>query len=147
MTREERLNECLELMHFGFRKLVEAPDRELARHGFARLHHRILYFVGRNPNLTVGELLDILGITKQSLHGPLAELETRGLVARTSDGRARRLSLTRRGAAFERRISGIQRAHFASLFRVSGASAEAGWRKVMHLLAARPIPARVNART
>lgn len=142
MTREDDLNECLELMHFGFRKLVEAPDRELARRGFSRLHHRILYFIARNPDLTVGGLLEILGITKQSLHAPLGELVRDGLVARRAAGRVRKLSLTARGTALERRISGIQRAHFARLFRAAGKSAEDGWRTVMRLLAARPIPAR-----
>ncbi len=140
MRRDVRLNEALEIMHFGFRKLVEGPDRELRRHRLARMHHRILYFIGRNADSSVGELLAIMDITKQTLHEPLAALVARGLVDRHVDAvshRIRRLRLTPRGAKLERKLSGAQRRRFEAIFRRTGARSERGWFEVMHDLADR----------
>jgi hypothetical protein len=64
-SRAEQLNQALELMYFGFRGLVDAPDRLLARRGLGRMHHRVLYFIARAPGLSVGDLLERLAITKQ----------------------------------------------------------------------------------
>src|SRR4051812_37209565 len=73
-ARERKLNLALALMHFGFRKMIEEPDRLLSQRGFGRVHHRVLFFVARRPGLSVGELLAILDITKQSLHRPMQDL-------------------------------------------------------------------------
>jgi DNA-binding MarR family transcriptional regulator len=145
LPRQARLDEALELLHFAFRKIVERPDQELAKSGMGRVHHRILYFVGRNPGLRVGDLLDILGVTKQALHGPLLVLVTRGFVERRRDPanqRVKRLVLTKKGAALERRLTGEQRRRFEKVFRACGPRAERAWREVMSALASRPIPAR-----
>ena len=64
------LDEAIELMHFGHRRLVEEPDRMLARQGLGRVHHRVLYWVGRVPGLKVGDLLPILEVSKQALNRP-----------------------------------------------------------------------------
>ena len=45
-----------------------------------RAHHRVLHFVGRRPGITVGDLLGILGITKQSLGRVLTPLVEQGYV-------------------------------------------------------------------
>lgn len=136
--RAEALNQALELMYFGFRALVDAPDRLLARRGLARMHHRILYFIARQPGLSVGDLLARLGITKQALHGPLRELVARRLVtisADRDDRRVRRLELSKAGAALEGRLSGMQRAHLGRIFANAGRRAESGWRRVMARMA------------
>ena len=59
------LNEALELFHFAFRAFTSGPDAILAEQGLQRVHHRILYFVGRNPAISVNALLRILGVSKQ----------------------------------------------------------------------------------
>lgn len=133
-SRAEQLNQALELMYFGFRGLVDAPDRLLARRGLGRMHHRVLYFIARAPGLSVGDLLERLAITKQALHRPLRELLGRRLVRMTADdrdGRVRRLALSTEGGRLEARLSGMQRAHLARIFTGSGRQAETGWRTVM----------------
>jgi len=138
--RAAELNQALELMYFGFRGLVDAPDRLLARRGLARMHHRILYFIARERGLSVGDLLVRLGISKQALHGPLRELVARRLVATSADqkdGRVRRLELSQAGAALEGRLSGMQRAHLARIFSGTGSRAESGWRTVMLAMSSR----------
>ena len=137
-TRADQLNQGLELMYFGFRGLVDAPDRLLARRGLGRMHHRVLYFIARQPGLSVGDLLERLAITKQALHRPLRDLVARGLVmtsADRNDRRVRRLVLSKEGAALEDRLSGMQRAHLAAIFKDAGQASETGWRKVMNRMA------------
>ena len=137
-SRESQLNGALELMHFGFRRFIATPDKILARYGFGRVHHRVLYFVGRNPGLSVGELIRILGVTKQALHRPLRQLTDGGWVEARPAPHSRRmklLALTRKGVRLESQLSGDQRARFDRVFRAVGATAERAWREVMRRVA------------
>ncbi|HEY2405057.1 MAG TPA: helix-turn-helix domain-containing protein [Polyangiaceae bacterium] len=132
--REAQLNETLELFHFAFRAFTAKPDKVLAARGLARVHHRILYFVARNPNLTVSALLSILAVTKQALNAPLRQLVEMGLVeSRTAhdDRRQRLLRLTLEGEQLERALSGAQRKKMANAFERLGPDAERYWRLVM----------------
>ena len=136
--REAELNAALEALHFGFRALTARPDARLAELGYSRVHHRILYFLGRNPDVSVQALLDIMRVSKQYLHRPLRRLVEDGYVTARRDPRDRRLKrlrLTARGRALEAQLSGEQRARLAAVFERAGPAAEAGWRRVMALLA------------
>lgn len=136
-AREHKLNLALALMHFGFRKMIEEPDRLLSQRGFGRVHHRVLFFVARRAGLSVGELLAILDVTKQSLHRPMQDLLRAGLLVAEPDPknrRVKRLSLTAAGRSYEDKVSGIQRAMFARIFSTRGQDAEKGWRVVMDQL-------------
>ncbi len=132
------LNTALELFHFAFRAFTLGPDEVLAELGMQRVHHRILYFVGRHPDLSVNALLRILGVTRQSLNTPLRELTSRGLILATpdsSDRRIKRLRLSETGLAFEERLSGSQRDLVASVFAELGGESEQAWRQVMTAVA------------
>lgn len=153
---DRALDDVLELLFYGFRGVTAEPDRVLAERGLSRVHHRILYFVRRNPGLGPGELIRILRVSKQALARPLKDLLAGGLVtaAPVPENRRRKaLRLTPAGARLERRLSGSQRRRFASVFGAAGPSAAAGWRSVMALLSAtrrevHPPPAgRRDART
>lgn len=136
--RERDLNEALEALYLAHRAVIEKSDRILAALGLSRVHHRILYVIGRNPNLSVGDLLTILRTSKQSLNAPLRDLLIRELVRAMADERDRRikrLSLTPAGAKLEKRLSGNQRQRFARVFAEVGANKEMAWRHVMRLLA------------
>jgi len=138
--RDGELNEAIELFFFSFRAFTEKPDRLLEARGLARVHHRVLYFVGRNANLSVGALLDILAITKQALHAPLRQLVEMGLIESRSsetDRRQRLLRLTLEGERLERALSSAQRKKLASVFDALGLEAERAWRKVMKQIADR----------
>ena len=137
-SRELQLNEALEAMHFGFRAMVDKPDQRLAELGFSRIHHRILYFIGRNNNCSVSELLKILGVTKQYLNRPLKTLQAEAFIDQKTDKydrRIKRLSLTALGKKFELELSGDQRRRFAEIFDQVGPVAEKHWREVMQKLA------------
>lgn len=139
-ARDRRLREAIELLYFGYRAFTAPPDRLLQRRGLGRVHHRILYFVGRNPGIAVGGLLATLGISKQALHAPLRELTAMRLVASRpgrADRRVRCLELTAGGRALESRITRTQLELLASVFEETGSGAETAWRRVMAALAAR----------
>lgn len=132
--REEELRQGMELLFYAYRDFTAEADALLSRLGFGRAHHRVVYFVGRNPAITVTELLAILGITKQSLSRVLGELVRRGYVTQRPGARDRRqrlLELTREGVELERRLSETQRQRIARAYREAGAEAVQGFRKVM----------------
>lgn len=136
--REQELNEALEAIYFGFRALTANPDERLAGLGYSRVHHRILFFIARNPGCSINRLLGIMCVTKQYLHRPLQRLIQDKYVGATPDAndrRIKRLHLTQRGTSLEAALTGAQRAQFEQVFKEAGSRAEAGWRKVMALMA------------
>ena len=131
------LDEAQELLFFAFRNLTAEPDRVLAERGLSRVHHRILYFVRRNPGLGPGDLLRILRVSKQALARPLRDLTAQGLLLGEvvpENRRRKRLALTPAGARLERRLSELQRRRFAAAFDAAGPTAASAWRAVMMLL-------------
>jgi DNA-binding MarR family transcriptional regulator len=84
--------------------------------------------------MTVGELLDILKITKQSLSRVLGQLVEQGLIIQrpgSQDRRQRLLDLTIQGRELERQLSAPQRARVANAYSQAGAQAARGFRKVL----------------
>ena len=132
--REEELRLAQDLLFFSHRDLVAAPDAILAAMNMGRAHHRTLHFIGRNPGMPVGELLEILGIAKQSLARVLGPLITQGYVHQVPgrvDRRQRLLSLTETGAALERQLFEAQRERLVAAFREAGGPAVDGFRRVL----------------
>jgi DNA-binding MarR family transcriptional regulator len=124
----------IELMFFAYRDFVSDPDEILRQFGFGRAHHRVLHFVGRDPGMTVQQLLDILRITKQSLARVLNMLVEDGYVTQAQgqvDRRQRLLTLTEKGEALERQLFDRQRERLAAAYREAGAGAVDGFRRVM----------------
>ncbi|BAE49354.1 MarR family winged helix-turn-helix transcriptional regulator [Paramagnetospirillum magneticum] len=132
--REEELRQGIELLFFAYRDFTAEPDAILGEYGFGRAHHRVIYFVGRHPGITVSDLLEILRITKQSLSRVLGQLvEEKFIVQRPGvrDRRQRLLELTEKGIELERLLTERQRARIARAYREAGAEAVEGFRKVM----------------
>ncbi|WP_424966383.1 MULTISPECIES: MarR family winged helix-turn-helix transcriptional regulator [unclassified Dinoroseobacter] len=131
---DEQLRKGIEAMFFAYRGFTADPDRILLEHGYGRAHHRAVHFINRAPGTTVNNLLDILGVTKQSLNRVLRSLIEDGLVESrvgTRDKRERHLHLTAAGAALERELSEAQRARMRAAFREAGPEAVAGFRRVL----------------
>src|SRR6185369_17890723 len=121
--REDEVRRGIELLHFGHAALMDAIEDLLESHGLGQAHHRTLYFIGRQNDQTVGAILGLLGVTKQSLGRVLQELIDRGLVETRPGIRDRRqklLRLTDKGRHIEAEL-------FARLReRMSAAYAQAG---------------------
>jgi len=134
---DEQLRQGIEAMFFAYRGFTADPDRILATMAYGRAHHRAIHFISRSPGTTVNNLLNILGVTKQSLNRVLRTLVNDGLVDSRigkSDRRERHLYLTEEGAALERTLSDAQRARMRAAFRSAGPEAVAGFRKVLEAM-------------
>ncbi len=135
--REAQIREAQDLLFFAYRDFTGAADVILEELGLGRAHHRALHFIGRNPAMTVSELLGVLRITKQSLARVLGALVERGLVAQVpgrADRRQRLLSLTEAGVALERRLFESQRERLLGAYREAGGPAVEGFRRVMRAI-------------
>src|SRR5271157_5997063 len=112
-----------DLLFFAYRDFTNAADVALAELDLGRAHHRALHFIGRNPGITVSDLLSILRITKQSLARVLGALVEQGYVSQAqgrADRRQRLLMLTPPGEALERRLFERQRERLVAAYRDAG---------------------------
>lgn len=139
--REPEIRRGIELLYFGYAHLTRSIDAGLAMQGLGRAHHRALYFIARKPDLSVSELLDLLGITKQSLGRVLTELAERGFVeTRTGDRdrRQRLLRLTPEGQALETQLFEMLREKMAAAYSSAGQGAVGGFWAVLEGLIPEP---------
>lgn len=134
---DDDVRRAMELLFFAYRDFIAGPDNLLDELGFGRAHHRVIHFVGRNPGITVSELLAILKITKQSLGRVLGQLIDKGIVRQdpgARDKRHRHLSLTEEGRRLELRVSADQRKRIAETFAQVGPDAVAGFERVLRAM-------------
>ena len=127
--------ELIELLYFGYRDFTSDPDVLLLDFGFGRAHHRVVHFVGRNPGISVAELLEILRITKQSLARVLKELVDRGIIEQRSgntDRRKRLLYLTQDGISLHARLMQPQIERVQSAIRHAGGDAAPVFQQVLY---------------
>ena len=132
--RDEDLRQAMELLYFGYREFTAGADHILDAYGFGRAHHRVIHFIGRDPGLTVKQLLNILQITKQSLARVLKALLEDGFVEQREgqeDRRQRRLYLTDQGQVLEGEIAQLQLKLLRDTFLSAGPEAVEGFRDVM----------------
>jgi len=136
--REEEIRRGIELLNFGHAALARAGDAILAQHDLGRAHQRALYFIGRQPDMSVSALLHLLGITKQSLGRVLDDLVARGLVEAAPGARDRRqrlLRLTAAGEAIETALFDAVRECMANGYAAAGQGSVTGfWRVLENLL-------------
>ena len=143
--REPELRRGLELLYFGNSHLTRTIDQGLADQGLGRSHHRALYFIARQPDLTVSQLLGLLAITKQSLGRVLNELIERGLVEMRPGDRDRRqrlLRLSDAGRGLENQLFDALRERLSAAYASAGQSAVSGFWAVLEGL----IPAEERVR-
>lgn len=132
--RGPEIRRGVELLYFGYSHLTRSIDEKLAQQGLGRAHHRALYFIARQPDLSVSELLQFLAITKQSLGRVLTELAERGLVEQrpgVNDRRQRLLRLTEEGAALEQKLFEALREKLSAAYAQAGQGAVAGFWQVL----------------
>ncbi|MBD9504050.1 MarR family transcriptional regulator [Pseudomonas sp. BGr12] len=130
--------QAMEAFFFSYRAFTAKPDEMLERRGLSRVHHRILFFIARNPGLSVSELLSALGVTKQALNVPLRQLLERDLIrseACDNDKRRRLLELTAEGGKLEKALRQEQGRLLQRAFDEAGEDAVRGWLAVNQAIA------------
>lgn len=136
--REDEVRRGIELLHFGHVAMMAAMEDVLTAHGLGQAHHRALYFIGRQDDQTVGAILALLGITKQSLGRVLQDLTDRGFIETRPGIRDRRqklLRLTPRGRQIETELFARQRERMAAAYAQAGQGPVTGfWRVLEGLL-------------
>lgn len=131
---DDQLLQGIELMFFAYKGFTSDPDQILQNYTYGRAHHRALHFIQRNPDITVSALLDILGVTKQSLNRVLRQLVIDKLVDSKigkRDRRERNLQLTQEGKELERSLSEAQRKRMRAAYKAAGPDAVHGFRTVL----------------
>jgi DNA-binding MarR family transcriptional regulator len=126
-----------DLLFFAYRDFTNVADQVLEELDLGRAHHRALHFIGRNPGITVSDLLAILRITKQSLARVLNALVDEGYVGQAAgyeDRRLRLLTLTEKGKALEQRLFNSQRDKLSKAYRAAGPQAVQGFRTLMRAM-------------
>ena len=134
---EEELRQVLELLFFAYRDFTGEADAVLAEFGFGRAHHRAIYFIGRNPNISVSDLLGILKITKQSLSRVLTQLIDERYVRQETDSADRRrrlLQLSDKGLALERQLTARQCRRVIGAFETAGTNSVSGFRAILRAI-------------
>ncbi|MBT2186229.1 MarR family winged helix-turn-helix transcriptional regulator [Sphingobium nicotianae] len=135
--REEEIRRGIELLIFGHAALARVMDPVLETHGLGRAHQRALYFIARQPEMTISTLLRLLGVTKQSLGRVLDELAERGLVETIPgirDRRQRLLRLTATGESIERSLFDAMRERCAAAYSAAGQGSVTGFWRVLESL-------------
>jgi len=138
LAKLNELDAALELMYYGWRGITLEADDYLAKQGLSRSHHRILYVVARRPDIAIGALIEVLGISKQALNRPLNLLLERKLLTSQrapEQHRSKLLRLTAAGQRIEQRASDHERKVMRQAFDRAGASGAAAWMAVMEAIA------------
>jgi DNA-binding MarR family transcriptional regulator len=136
--RDEELKQGVDLLFFAFADVFAQGESHLRAANLGRAHRRALYFIARNPGLSVADLLSILKVTKQSLNRVLNDLLEAEFVERRAgmqDKRTRQLRLTAKGTMLESVLWDAQKPRLVRAFRDAGPDAVAGFRRVLTGLA------------
>lgn len=134
---DHKIEADIELLFYAYRAFTAQADTLLAERQWGRVHHRILYFVARNPGIAVHQLLSKLGVSKQALHGPMKALQAAELLeARNdqSDKRIKSLYLSQLGTELENELTSPQRKLLQDIESELGADVTLAWRQMMLVL-------------
>jgi DNA-binding MarR family transcriptional regulator len=139
--RDEAVDQGLELLFYVQAGLALAARAALERHGLSPAEHRALYLIERRPGVTLAELGNALGVTKQSLSRLVKELTRRALVLQETTAADRRKRLLRVSPAAElavREVTAAQRRPLRQAVRKAGGEAVDGFRQVLTELIEEP---------
>nr|WP_093334425.1 MarR family transcriptional regulator [Sphingomonas rubra] len=136
--RSDAIRSGMDLLMFAHKSHLNRADVALAARGLGRAHHRALYFLSRRPGQTVGELVDTLGITKQSFGRVKTDLERAGLIETRkgqTDQRQRLIYLTDVGQKLEHDLFEQLHQNMARAYAAAGEQAVKGyWTLMQHLM-------------
>ncbi len=134
--KDIEIKKIIELLFFSYRDFTAGPDAILEKINFGRAHHRVIYFVGKQKNITIKELLLILQITKQSLSRVLNQLvkEKYIVVSVGEDKRTKKLTLTQKGQDLEDQLTMIQTKRIKKIINKFSEKDINGFKKILYAM-------------
>jgi len=131
---DKEIRKIIELIFFSYKEFTAGPDEILEKINFGRAHHRVIYFVGKQKQITIRDLLSILKITKQSLSRVLHQLVKSKyiLVSTGQDKRTKNLCLTKKGLELEAQLSNIQINKIKNIIKNSNETDINGFKKILY---------------
>ena len=131
---DKEIKKIIELMFFSYREFTSGPDAVLEKINYGRAHHRVIYFVGKQKEITIKDLLIILKITKQSLSRVLNQLvkEKYIMLSTGLDKRTKNLTLTEKGQKLEKQLSDIQINKIKNVIKKENLSNINGFKKILY---------------
>ena len=132
----QEIRKIIELIFFSYREFTSGPDAILDKINFGRAHHRVIYFVGKQKNITIRDLLSILQITKQSLSRVLNQLvkEKYIILSTGEDKRTKNLCLTDKGIELEKKLSNIQIDRIRRILKNADEADINGFKKILYAM-------------
>ncbi len=132
--RNEELIVGLDLLFYAYKSLIKHTKPILDQYGYGQAHYRVLYLIGRFPEININELLDILEITKQSLGRLMRQLLQDGFIEQVvgkDDRRQRHNKLSPAGHTLLDSLLVPQQECVAQVYQEVGARAVDGYRGVL----------------
>lgn len=130
----DAIDEAIVAFHLAFRNVVSGADEQLAELGLGRSHHKILFHAARHERCPISDIREFIGVSRQALQRPLADLYRLGMietVVAPENRRVHQLVLTPEGAALEKRITALVRVHFETVFERLGPVHHQHWMATM----------------
>ena len=143
--REAEVRRGVDLLLLGHAQLLRVIDPLLRDAGLGRAHFRMLGHAARWPGLSMGDLIDLTGTSKQALTRVARELADKGLVTvepGDRDRRRRELRATAEGRALVERLDGALLAGVGEAYAGAGQDAVTGFWRVLEGLV--PVPTRMR---
>lgn len=136
--RDDVIRGGMDLLLFAHKAHLRHADIELQKLGLRRTHHRCLYFIAPQRDLSVGDLLGLLDVKKETLSPVLNLLAKQKLVEQRmgdKDRRQRLLRLTATGQALESQLFDAMHRNMSQAYAASGADAVSGyWAMLQNLM-------------
>lgn len=132
--RDEELERGLELLYFASHQLSLDAALPRAHAAIDETDHRTLFLIERQPGITLAELSEVLGVTKQTLSRHLKRLAEAGLIDQgttAQDRRKRPLRLTPRAVTVLGDIKMLQKRRLRQACKSAGATAVEGFQRVL----------------
>ena len=110
--KDEQIKDFIQLLFYAYRETFSDPKKLLSKNSFGPAHLRALNLIERNPGTSLGELMFLLKVTKQSLNRVLRNLIESKMIKQIKDdedSRKKNLFLDIKGQIFFNKIYETQK--------------------------------------
>ena len=124
--------------HEAFRGIVQEADDLLALQRLGRSHHKVLFYVARHSNCRTVDVQAFVGVSRQALQRPIADLHRLGLIETLVSPQNRRthlLRLAEPGRQLEREATELIQRHFREVFAGLSSNKVDAWLSITRALA------------